>query len=232
LNEIGDILLKQSKLKVKKPSLSKKGKSKEKLNDDKITEKYVDSLKKNEKTIKLNSDQLVGLGFSLEKNLDMLLNSSSSDSKELQQKKKREPNEYIKFMQTFRKANKGKFKSEAELKEELAKAWKSKKGGCNENPLPLPIEDDDIALDVIDEKTFDMLKSRKKSGNMSKKVTSFSERKKVPHTFDYCSMLDINHSEKKLDVEVEKKTVKKILNDDLNVGLAKFAKYFKNQSYK
>jgi hypothetical protein len=129
LNEIGDILLKQSKPKVKKPSLSKKVKSER---ADKVTEKYVNSLKKDEKTIKLNSDQLVGFGFSLEKNLDMLFAPPSSDST-LQQKKKREPNEYIKFMQTFRKASKGKFNSEAELKEELAKAWKFKKGGVVRN---------------------------------------------------------------------------------------------------
>jgi hypothetical protein len=86
----------------------------------------------------------------------------------------------------------------------------------------LPIED--IALDAINEKTFDISKSQKKSGNMSKRVK--------PHTFDYSSMLDIDRSEMKLDIDVEKKKGKKILNDDPNVGLAKFAKYFKSQANK
>jgi hypothetical protein len=67
LNEIDDILLKQSKPKIKKPSLSKKKKSKEKDKTNKITEKYLDRLKKDEKTIKLNNDQLIGFGFSLKK---------------------------------------------------------------------------------------------------------------------------------------------------------------------
>jgi hypothetical protein len=102
------------------------------------------------------------------------------------------------------------------LKDELTKAWKSKKdGGYYEKPLPLPIIDENIALDVIVDK------KPMKSGNMLKHVK--------PHTFDYSSMLNIDCSEKKLDVDVEKKIGKKILNDDSNVGLAKFEKYFKSQ---
>jgi hypothetical protein len=53
-----------------------------------------------------------------------------------------------------------------------------------------------------------------------------------PHTFDKSSMLNIDRSEKKLDVDVKKKIGKKILNDDSNVGLARFAKYFKSQANK
>ena len=148
---------KSTKVKTAKLQPSKSQK-KPKINS--IEEKYIESIKKSqpESKIQLNEQQVLGLGFSLEQNLDLIKNSdigvTDMQSKSKPSKKsnpsskkvnpvsvKREnplskrANPFLEFMKEFRKENAGNFDAKTMMKEG-AKAWNEQKNGGRSQATP------------------------------------------------------------------------------------------------
>eukprot|EP01080_Neovahlkampfia_damariscottae_P001094 gene1094-10611_t len=111
-----------------------------------IEEKYIESIKKSKPKgkIQLNEQQVLGLGFSLEQNLDLIKNSDigltpatetlkkKSNPSSVKSEISRKENPFLLFMKEFRKENAGKFDAKTMMKEG-AKAYKEQKnGGCSQ----------------------------------------------------------------------------------------------------
>eukprot|EP01080_Neovahlkampfia_damariscottae_P012914 gene12914-7425_t len=144
LSDAAEILKEKfrNKKSAKKSSQTSVKTPKPKINQ--IEEKYIESIKKSKPKgkIQLNEQQVLGLGFLLEQNLDLIKNSDIGVT-EMQTKptkkstpvsaKKENPsskrkNPFLEFMKEFRKENAGKFDAKMMMKEG-AKAYNEQKNG-------------------------------------------------------------------------------------------------------